>query len=82
MNRCVVCKKQVLVINVLTNTVLLLCFNVVYEILIVKVLNIFQVPEIPKNVVTKEVPVKVPKKPEPPPANCCTQLTKEKLFIV
>lgn len=56
-----------MVISVLTKTVLLLCFNVVYEILIVKVINIFQVPEVPKKVVPEEVSVKVPKKPEPPP---------------
>lgn len=73
-----------MVISVLTNSVLLLCFNVVYEILIVKVINIFQVPEVPKKVVPEEVSVKVPKKPEPPPTkgNCCTQVVKEKSFIV
>lgn len=73
-----------MVISVLNNSVLLLCFNVVYEILIVKVINIFQVPEVPKKVVPEEVSVKVPKKTEPPPTkgNCCTQVVKEKSFIV
>jgi len=63
-----------LIIGDLTSTVTLLCFNAVYEILIVKVINIFQVPEVPKKVVKEEVSVEVPKKPEPPPAkgNCCT----------
>lgn len=53
---------------------MLLCFNAVYEILIEKVINIFQVPEVPKKVVQEEISVKVPKKPEPPPTkgNCCT----------
>lgn len=89
MNKCVdfYCEKNYLYIFVsgeLTSTVMVLCFNAVYEILIVKIINIFQVPEVPKKVVQEEVSVKVPKKPEPPPAkgNCCTQWIKEKLFVV
>lgn len=68
-------KKIILVIGVLTKTILLLFFNAVHEILIVKVINIFQVPEVPKKVVTEEISVKVPKKAEPPPAkgNSCKQ---------
>lgn len=72
-----------MVISILTNTVLLLWFNAVYEILIVKTINVFQVPEIPKKVVPEEVSVKVPKKPEPPPTKgkSCTQLMKENPFV-
>lgn len=78
-------KKIILVTGVLTNTILLLFFNAAHEILIVKVINIFQVPEVPKKVVTEEISVKVPKKPEPPPAkgNCCKQwMTENPLCII
>lgn len=79
MNKCFdfYCEKKylyILIIGELPSTVMLLYFNAVYEILIEKVINIFQVPEVPKKVVQEEISVKVPKKPEPPPTkgNCCT----------
>lgn len=70
------------IVLLLCFNVLLLCFNVAYEILILKVINIFQVPEVPQKVIPEEVSVKVPKKPEPLPTkgNCCIQLMKENPF--